>query len=376
MQHFALILILAIFSVQQNALAKITKVKPTMLFEGETITTFGTKYTSTTNPLSISLVDGEGTVFAANIEPTVTNPKGFKFVAPSVSSTKSLVLKISGGNVTDDVADEFPIVIFNAPDLNNPDPDPPDEDLNVENLNAESVITDELILNNRSLTSDANGSLVWNTKQIVNSNGILAPKSLVINGITLSVSNGDLNWNSHVVSKATGDITAKTLGSTSSANGKLTLNGSSAVKMFTSNGNATVYLPGSGMLVGVLRGEYDFAVDGGVVGSINLRNATLPIKARVTRAWYEVLTTFRSASDASQIGLSIPTDDANGILAPIAISDGTNPWDAGVHTTIQNGLVTNISEKTILSRNLQLTITGEALTAGKMVLFAEYMVLP
>lgn len=376
MQQFALFFLLAIFSLYQNAVAKINKVKPTMLFEGETITTFGTKYNSTTNPLNISLVDGEGTVFTANIEPTVTNPKGFKLIAPSVSSTKSLVLKISGGNVTSEEADTFPIVIFNAPDLNSPDPDPPDEDLNVENLNAESVITDELILNNRSLTADANGTLIWNNKNIINASGSLAPKSLVINGITMSVSNGDLTWNSHIVSKASGEITSKILQSNSSANGKLTLNGSSAVKMFTSNGNATVYLPGSGMLVGVLRGEYDFAVDGGVVGSITLRNASLPSRARVTRAWYEVLTTFRSASDASQIGITIPTDDANGILAPIAISDGTNPWDAGIHTTIQNGLVTNISEKTTLSRNIQLTVAGEALTAGKMVLFAEYMVLP
>lgn len=356
--------------------SKITKIKPSIVFEGDTITALGTKFNTTTNPLNISLIDGDGVAFAANIEPSVTSPQGFKFVAPSVSSTKSLLLKVSGGNVTSENGDTFPVVIFNKADADTANPSPPDEDINAENVNATTILTESLVLNDKALTSDANGTLSWNGKKFVNSSGTLVPKQLTINGYTMTVSNGSLVWNSHTVAQAGGDISATILKSGTSANGKLTLSGASTVSMYTSNGNASVYLAGSGMLAGVLRGEYDFAVDGGVVGAINLRNATLPVRARVTRAWYEVLTTLRSATDASLVGLSIPGDDVAGILTPIAISDASNPWDAGIHAAIQNGLISNISEKTTASRNVQITLAGEALTAGKVVVFLEYTVLP
>jgi hypothetical protein len=154
------------------------------------------------------------------------------------------------------------------------------------------------------------------------------------------------------------------------------MNGGAALA-FNNNGTSkTVSFSGSGIVPIILRNEYDFAVDGGVTGTISLRNGSLPSGARVTRAWYQVVKTFTSATDSTTIGISIPTDDVNGILAPIAINDAANPWDQGLHMTIQSGLVGAFSEKTKAARTLQLTVTGEAITAGKMILYSEFFVDP
>ena len=64
---------------------------------------------------------------------------------------------------------------------------------------------------------------------------------------------------------------------------------------------------------------YDFAENGGAISSTAI-GPTLPDNATVTRSYYEVLTTFTSATDAAAISISIPTDDAAGIVAATAIS--------------------------------------------------------
>lgn len=127
-------------------------------------------------------------------------------------------------------------------------------------------------------------------------------------------------------------------------------------------------------LAQVLRCTYDFAVDGGAQGTISL-NQILPDNAVVTRAYLEVLTTFTSASDAATVSLDIVSDDVAGLVAAIAISDGTNPWDAGFHECIQDGAAANFSTKTTAERAIQITVAGgEDLTAGKMVIWLEYVV--
>jgi hypothetical protein len=132
-------------------------------------------------------------------------------------------------------------------------------------------------------------------------------------------------------------------------------------------------LPPSGQILSVLKAEFSVSVDGGSTGSRNLRNASLPANARVTRCWYEISETFSSASDLSSMAISIPTDDVDGLVAPITIDDPSDPWDQGAHVCIQNGILTNISNKTTDIRNLQLNITGEALNTGAITVFVEYM---
>ena len=125
----------------------------------------------------------------------------------------------------------------------------------------------------------------------------------------------------------------------------------------------------------IARATYDFAVLGGAQGVIAL-GVTLPDNAIVTRSWLEVITTLQSGGgDAATVSVDIPTDDVAGIVAAIAISDGTDPWDAGLQEGIQDGAAANYATKTTAARELSITVAGgQDLTAGKFVLFCEYVV--
>ncbi len=102
---------------------------------------------------------------------------------------------------------------------------------------------------------------------------------------------------------------------------------------------------------------------------------TFPDNTIVMRAYYEVATTFTSATDAATIGVGFDTDDANGIVASTAISAVGNVWDAGLHEGIQDGTVANAGVKLTAARRLEITRGGgEVLTAGEMTLYVEYVV--
>lgn len=100
---------------------------------------------------------------------------------------------------------------------------------------------------------------------------------------------------------------------------------------------------------------------------------TIPGNSRVVNGYYEVTTTFTSATDAATIALSIATDDVAGLKAAIAISNGANPYDSGaaLKVLIQDGTVGNASEKTTAERAIQAVVATEALTAGKMYVALE-----
>lgn len=116
---------------------------------------------------------------------------------------------------------------------------------------------------------------------------------------------------------------------------------------------------------------YDFGVDGGTEGTITLADtATIPDNAVVTAANYDVITTCTSSGDAATIKLNLPTD--GDLSTAIAISDGTDPWDAGAHNA---SVITPLSVKTTGARAIQIvTAGGQDLTAGKIVFSVEYWV--
>lgn len=94
----------------------------------------------------------------------------------------------------------------------------------------------------------------------------------------------------------------------------------------------------------------------------------LPANFVITQAWIHVLTTFTSATDAATIKLGYTGADT-AFDAAIAISDGTNPWDAAAPRVSDNaatGLVaafiTAAAGDAILA-----TVAVEALTAGKLL---------
>lgn len=120
----------------------------------------------------------------------------------------------------------------------------------------------------------------------------------------------------------------------------------------------------------IARATFD-ATAGKAVGSHAL-GVTVPDNAVVTQAWYDVVTTFTSAgADAGTVALQV--EGANDLVVAVAVSDGGNPWDAGIHACIPVGSAAT-SVKTTAARALTAVVAGQALTAGKLVLFVEYMV--
>ena len=117
----------------------------------------------------------------------------------------------------------------------------------------------------------------------------------------------------------------------------------------------------------------------------------LPDNAVIMRAWYDVVTTFTSATDAGTIAIKAQT--ADDLVAAIAISDASNVYDAGLHGTLTAG-TTTLSEagpntrtaivnatdivagfiKLTAEREIICTVAVEALTAGKLVVFVEYTI--
>ncbi len=96
---------------------------------------------------------------------------------------------------------------------------------------------------------------------------------------------------------------------------------------------------------------------------------SLPDKAVITRAYYEVLTAFDSANDTATLAIGIDTQDEDGLLSAAAIStSGTT----GFHECVQDGTAAKFLKCTA-SRELCVTVATEALTAGKLRLYAEYV---
>ena len=100
----------------------------------------------------------------------------------------------------------------------------------------------------------------------------------------------------------------------------------------------------------------------------------LPDNAVVVRGYYRVTTTFTSAADTATISIGIPTDDVAGFVAAIAINDGSNPWDAGWHEMIQTGTAASFSEAATAQRAINITVAVQALTAGKLIGWLEYVI--
>lgn len=120
---------------------------------------------------------------------------------------------------------------------------------------------------------------------------------------------------------------------------------------------------------------HDFATDGGAIGTITLRGGSLPDNAIICNAWYEVTTTYTSATDAATIALGIVTNDATGIEGATAISAMGDIWDAGLHNTdVDASTASTYTTKTTAQRNLIMTVAVEALTAGALVLHVDYRI--
>lgn len=119
-------------------------------------------------------------------------------------------------------------------------------------------------------------------------------------------------------------------------------------------------------------GEYDFAVDGGVVGTITLRGVgaaagPIPNGAVVYDGYLEVLTLVTSGGAATG---ALQVEAANDTVNAAVVS-GT-PWSTtGVKSLIEAGAGAN-AVKTTAARSPAFVIGAANLTAGKFRLVLTY----
>ncbi len=114
-----------------------------------------------------------------------------------------------------------------------------------------------------------------------------------------------------------------------------------------------------------------FSATGGSTIAAHGTGLVIPKGCSITRCIYKVLTTFTSATDAGTIALSCVA--ANDIVTATAISSGTT-WDASipivcvpVTATLSTWLHTTVDSE------VTATVAVEALTAGKLVVFVEWL---
>ena len=115
-----------------------------------------------------------------------------------------------------------------------------------------------------------------------------------------------------------------------------------------------------------------FDATGGFAIGTAIMSLALPPKTRIVRAWYEVLTSFASATNAAVLSIGVATDAPQAIVSPIAISNPNQPWNAGAHNTMCDGDKSNMTPLTTAQRAINITVTTEALTGGILMLFAEW----
>lgn len=116
---------------------------------------------------------------------------------------------------------------------------------------------------------------------------------------------------------------------------------------------------------------------GAGTGVAYVSGTTIPDNAIVYQAIIDVTTTFAGdGDDGSTISIGIE-DQSVDTVAAIAISNGANPWDAGLHAAIQVGTAATAVKNTA-ARQVAVTWTAAGtdttLTAGAMDVFVFYMV--
>jgi hypothetical protein len=122
-------------------------------------------------------------------------------------------------------------------------------------------------------------------------------------------------------------------------------------------------------LIKTWKGEYDFAVDGGAVGTIVLRSDDGPIPAGsyIMQSVLDVLTLFTTGAGATA---ALTIESAGDVVAATIVS-GAPYSTTGLKTTLQLGTGASMI-KTSASRSPSLVIAVGAITAGKFRFVLQY----
>ena len=117
-------------------------------------------------------------------------------------------------------------------------------------------------------------------------------------------------------------------------------------------------------LINKLQATYDFSLRGGTAADYDL-GITIPAKAIVMKSWIDVITAPVS-SGSCQIGIS----SAAG--ADILADTNHDALTTGVHTGKQTGTIAT-AKKYASASTVNVNVKTSAITAGKLILFLEYV---
>lgn len=122
------------------------------------------------------------------------------------------------------------------------------------------------------------------------------------------------------------------------------------------------------------KGEYDFAVDGGLVSTISLRATAedslgnlIPLGSYIEGGFIEVLTILASAGAPT---VAVNSEAAGDVLAATAF--GSSPWSTTGVKSITEAFTGATVVKTTVARSLAITIATAALTGGKFRVVVYY----
>lgn len=113
--------------------------------------------------------------------------------------------------------------------------------------------------------------------------------------------------------------------------------------------------------------EYDFSIDGGVIGDITLRGDSLPEEAVVNGGMVHVKAACIGGASAS---ISLKVESAADIMAATAMAGMVTNALLDVEP---DGTAANAVRTTENGRKVVATIATAALTAGKFVVALEYL---
>jgi len=120
-----------------------------------------------------------------------------------------------------------------------------------------------------------------------------------------------------------------------------------------------------------VRGRYDFAVDGGAVGDIDLTSlAQIPANAVVLGGFVEVDT----AVVGSGASLAVKVEGAADIVGVAAVSGA--PWSTAGRKSVIPVFTGATTVKTTAARKIQATVSAAVLTAGAFDVVLFYVELP
>ena len=108
----------------------------------------------------------------------------------------------------------------------------------------------------------------------------------------------------------------------------------------------------------IARARYDFAVEGGAIGVINLSTDQLPSGAVILGGYVDVITPPTGASATVSVG----TEAAADMVAAAAVSGA--PWSTAGRKSVIPAFTGASSVKTTAARNISITVAAGALTAG------------